>query len=412
MATLKDQMMRLRLLGVLVFATCSAAENPPREQAPVDIHGTVFLDQNGNGSQDEGEPGVAGAAVSDQIDVVRASPSGSFRLEHSAGYGLVFVTVPHGYAAEGPFWKRLTLDAGSERVDFPLVQRGRVDDFTFLHASDTHLSKESLPRMERLRELAGALHPDFILITGDLVRDALRVSQQVAGDYFDMLVEEIAKFPVPVWTVPGNHDVFGIERQLSHVSPDHPLYGKEMYRHLLGPNYYSFTYGGVHFIGLDTIDFDDQWYYGHVDATQLAWLERDLSHVAPETTVVTFNHIPFATSLEMLAGYRETPPAPTLITVDGKTQFRHTVANAEDVLAILRQHRFPLALGGHLHAREMLAFEAGGQRTRFHQAAAVVGTNWVAGLEMVSGVTLYRVRGGEIDDGTFLPLDQPHSAAE
>ena len=53
--------------------------------------------------------------------------------------------------------------------------------------------------------------------------------------------------------------------------------GKRMYRHYLGPNYYSFTWGGVRFVGLDTADVDDLWYYGHLDPDQLAWLERDLT---------------------------------------------------------------------------------------------------------------------------------------
>jgi hypothetical protein len=42
---------------------------------------------------------------------------------------------------------------------------------------------------------------------------------------------------------------------------------------------------------------------------------------------------------------------------------------------------------------------------RFHQAAAVVGPSEAAGLKLVSGVTVYRVKEGRVDDGTFLPLD-------
>jgi len=400
--------MRKLIVGaVLLTATHVAAQVPASGPAPVEIHGSVFVDQNGNGSRDDGEPGVAGAAVSDQVDVVATGPNGEFRLERSQGFGLVFVSLPDGYLAAGRFWKRLSGSAGSERIDFPLRQSGRADDFTFVHASDPHLSQSSLPRLVKLRELARTLSPAFVLITGDLVKDSLRVAEAEALGYFDLLVDELGKFPVPVWTVPGNHDIFGIERHLSGVTPDRPLYGKEMYRHRLGPNYFSFNYGGVHFVGIDSVDYDDQWYYGHVDATQLAWLERDLALLAPETAVVTFQHIPLITSIEVLAGYRDESPAPTLITVEGKTQFRHSVANAEAVLALLRRHRFPLALGGHMHSREMLVFETGGQRTRFHQSAAILGPNQVGGLEMRSGVTLYRVRGGEIDDGTFLPLDPP-----
>jgi 3',5'-cyclic AMP phosphodiesterase CpdA len=188
------------------------------------------------------------------------------------------------------------------------------------------------------------------------------------------------------------------------VSPAHPLYGKRMYRHYFGPDYYSFTRGGVHFVGLNTVDIDDLWYYGHVDSVQVAWLERDLAQVPAGMPVVTFDHIPFFSSFEALSGYRDAPPAPTLITVNGKTVFRHTVSNATEVLAVLRRKRHVLALGGHIHAVEHLEFETEGVRTRFNQISAIVAPTESGGMHFPSGVTLYTVRGGEIDAGRFIPL--------
>jgi 3',5'-cyclic AMP phosphodiesterase CpdA len=205
--------------------------------------------------------------------------------------------------------------------------------------------------------------------------------------------------------VPGNHENFGIEREKSGISADHPLYGKQMYRHYLGPNYYSFTWGGVRFLGLDSIDVDDMWYYGHVDAAQLEWIKRDLAATPDTTPVVTFNHIPFSSAAERLDAYRDEPPAPTLITVNGKTQFRHLVSNTADVLAALKPHRLEIALGGHLHARETLEYRTDDGLLRFHQAGAVVGPSKPGGITMASGVTLYRVKAGTVDGGTFLPLE-------
>jgi 3',5'-cyclic AMP phosphodiesterase CpdA len=163
----------------------------------------------------------------------------------------------------------------------------------------------------------------------------------------------------------------------------------------------------VHFVGLNTVDIDDLWYYGHVDSLQLAWLERDLALVPPQMPVVTFDHIPFVTTIEALSGYRDAPPAPTVITVKGRTVFRHTVSNAAVVLAVLRKRRHVLALGGHLHAAERVEYEVEGVRTRFHQSAAVVAPSGAAGLRFPSGLTVYTVRAGEIDDGRFVPLGLP-----
>src|SRR5262249_3021213 len=162
------------------------------------------------------------------------------------------------------------------------------------------------------------------------------------------------------------------ERDTSHVSTTHPLYGRKMYRHYFGPDYYSFTRGGVHFVGLNTVDIDDQHYYGHVDSVQLAWLPRDLAVIPPGVPVVTFGHIPFFTTFETINGYDDKSVAPTLITVNGRTTFRHSVSNAAEVLAALRKRNHVLALGGHIHGTERIEYEIEGVKTRFNQISATV----------------------------------------
>jgi hypothetical protein len=383
----------------LALAAAWSAQSP-------DITGIAFVDANANGLRDTGERRLAGVAISNQDAIVATDASGTFRLPRG-GYGVAFVSIPDGYRAVGSFWR--TVADSTSSLSFPLAPTTRAREFTFVHASDTHIAPASVERTRRLRALVDSLAPAFVLITGDLVRDALRVSEGEATSYYDLFAREIGAFRTPVWTALGNHEIFGIERHQSLVSPKHPLYGRRMYRHYRGPDYYSFTHGGVHFVGLNTADIDDLWYYGHVDSVQLAWLERDLALVPPGMPVVTFNHIPFVTTIEGLNGYREGGPAPTLITVKGRTVFRHTVSNAADVLALLRKRRHVLALGGHLHAAEHLEYEIDGVRTRFHQGAAVIGPSRAGGLQFPSGVTVYTVRAGEIDAGRFVPLGIPES---
>jgi predicted MPP superfamily phosphohydrolase len=386
------------------LTTAGAAALVPQNAAPPTIHGMVFHDINGNRVRDGNEPGLQGVVVSDQQSVTATAADGTWKLDLPPGGRVVYVSVPDGWNSPGPFWRALAAGADDTPLDFPLVRRAAAQEFTFIHASDTHLSAESRPRMKLLRALVDRAKPAFVLITGDLVRDALRVGEAEARSYYEMLVAEVKQFTAPVWTVPGNHENFGIEREKSGVSADHPLYGKQMYRHYLGPNYYSFTWGGIRFLGLDSIDVDDMWYYGHVDAAQLEWIKRDLAATPDRMPVVTFNHIPFSSAAERLDRYRDEPPAPTLITVNGKTQFRHLVSNTAEVLAALKPHRLEIALGGHLHARETLEYRTADGMLRFHQAAAVVGPSKPGGLTMASGVTLYRVKAGSVDGGTFLPL--------
>lgn len=397
-----------------LFLILAAASVPfpakPQEMAARVIRGVVFEDANGNGKRDTGERGVAGVGVSDQTSVVTSGADGGYQMEAAAGAGVVFVSLPDGWATVGRIWRPIEETSGEQRADFALRTRAKAAEFTFVHASDTHVNAASLPRLQRLREQVEKLHPAFVLITGDLVKDALRVPESEARGYYEMFVAEIARFTVPVWTVPGNHENFGIERSKSKVSAEHPLYGKKMYRHFLGPNYYSFTWGGVRFVGLDSVDIsadtNDDWYYGHFDAAQLAWLKSDLANVAKGAPVVTFNHIPMATAVEQMAGYMDGGTAPSLIRINGKMQYRHLVSNTAELLAVLKPLRLEIALGGHMHVRESLVYQTENGPVRFQQAAAIVEASKVAGVTMASGFTVYRVKNGKIDDGVFFPLEK------
>lgn len=397
------------ILSALLLSSLAGAAAPAGAQAvselserPLAVTGVVFRDDDGDGTRDPGEPGLAGVGVSNQVDVTTTDEEGRFALS-SPSYGVVFVVRPDGYAPTGPFWTRV---GDGDRVSFGLTPAETPTRFTFVHASDPHVSEESVGRLRRFREMVDSIGPAFVILTGDLVRDALRVDESEARSYYDLLLAELARFPVPVHTVPGNHEKFGIERHSSLVSPDHPLYGNRMYRSYLGPNYHAFAYGGVHFLGLDTVDYDDQWYHGHVDDVQLAWMRAEMERIGPDRPVVTFNHIPFVSGGDPRIGFREEGLAPTTIRIDGRTVFRHTVYNHEAALTAVGP-RLEVALGGHIHMRESLLYVTADGEQRLHQAAAIVGPGpeGAAGYGPISGFTVYRVEDGHVDDGTFVRLD-------
>ena len=399
-------------IALLALATClsvaASAQSSvsPAPAAPPALsrsatHGTVFVDRNANGRRDAGEPGLAGVAVSNQDEVTLTDAQGAYALG-ATGYGAVFVSLPRGYRSVGAFWHRAD---GAGAVDFALEPHEEAVPFVFALASDTHISEASVARTRRLRAVVDSAGPDFALITGDLVRDALRVGEAEATGYYRLFGAESDAFRTPVFTVMGNHENFGIERHLSLVPKTHPLYGRGMYRAFRGPDYYSFNAGGIHFVGLNSVDFQDLWYYGHVDSLQVAWLRRDLAVVPAGTPIVTFNHIPFYSISEELSGYTDGGPAPSLITIDGKPQFRHTVSNVAEVLKAIAPRPYPLALAGHVHFRERIALELSGGTMRFHQSAATIAPTSSAFGVQPSGVTFYTVRDGVVDDGRFVPLD-------
>jgi hypothetical protein len=257
---------------------------PAMLAAQATLRVTAFDDRNGNGARDAGERPIPGVVISNQREVASTNASGIARIERSPT-GIVFVSLPDGYRSVGPFW-RVPAPADSE-LTFALQPAPAPRAFTFVHASDPHIEPANVDRTRRLRQLVDSIRPNFTIITGDLVRDAMSQQESRARSYFELFEAETRGFPKPMWTVPGNHDHFGIIRSRSHVPETHPLYDRGMYRQHRGPDYYSFTYGGVHFVGLNTLMADDSAYYGRVDSLQLAWLRRDLATIAPTVPVVT-----------------------------------------------------------------------------------------------------------------------------
>jgi len=389
---------RLTLLAASMLAASRAAAQE------ASIHGVVYADANANGTRDASEHGVLGVIVSNQRDVVVTDSLGRFQIP-AGTTGIVFVSVPDGFRSSGAFWRATT--AAPASVDFGLVRQAQSRTFSFVHASDSHIAPENVDRFRRFLQMTDSLGPAFVLMGGDLVRDAMSQSEANARSYFDLYVAEAKSFHTPVWTIPGNHDHYGIIRSRSHADPANPLYNRGMYRQYFGPDYYSFTYGGIHFIGLNTISPDDSAYYGDVDSVQMEWLKRDLSHVPATMPIVTFNHIPMISSWTTLIGYDEDPLVASLAKVNGKKQFRHTVGNVLEVLEALRGQRYVLALGSHLHAPERSSFVSDGVQLRSEVSAAIVGGQDLGPVIIPSGFTLYTVRDGTIDAGQFVRLDPP-----
>ncbi len=91
---------------------------------------------------------------------------------------------------------------------------------------------------------------------------------------------------------------------------------------------------------------------------------------------------------------------------NGKQQFRHTVSNAHEVLALFKDHNYPLNLTGHYHFRQAFWYESMGQKIRFEQTAAVVGDTEEGDIKLPSGVTLYTVKNGVVSEGKFIKLEK------
>jgi Icc protein len=390
--------------AILVIILFTTSPDTLAQTSSILIKGSVFVDSNNNGQRDANENGIKGVTVSDQATAVVTDDAGFFQFTSSKNLGFVVITQPDGFTTKGIFWKKIPAAQSEVTLDFPLTKSSKPTKFTFIHASDTHIADASLARTQKLKALTDSLKPAFVIVTGDLIKDALRVDEAESKRLYEMYVREISKFSVPVWNVPGNHEIFGIERQFSLVSSKNPLFGKKMYRHYLGPDYYSFNYGGVHFIGLNSVDYEDLWYYGHIDSLQMEWLKKDIVNVPKTTPIVTFNHIPFYSGGHSMWEFEPEGNFSSIINVRGKKVFRHVVDNAMDVMALLNDYNFPMALSGHYHASQQFTIDGAKKKIKFYQTGAVVGPSETGIIKMPSGVTLYTVENGKIDDGKFIVL--------
>lgn len=220
-----------------------------------------------------------------------------------------------------------------------------AEKFSFAFITDIHLQKEDQAPEGFRKAIAdiNALQPDFVLTGGDLIMDALEEPYESADSLYDMYVEEVKGFNMPVYNTIGNHELFGIY-EVSGVSPDHPEYRYGMYEKRIGETYYSFDHKGWHFIVLNVIqDTEDREYIGMVDEVQMEWLKADLLEVDPKTPIVISTHIPFITVFTQILYGEYAPDYHGLV-----------VENARDVLDLFAAHNLKLVLQGHLHYLEYI----------------------------------------------------------
>ena len=100
---------------------------------------------------------------------------------------------------------------------------------------------------------------------------------------FDTLQQVMSELSVPVFYVPGEHDV---------LEDDGKSYLERFGKGTSGAGWHSFDHGGVHFVGLVNVVNLKAGGLGTLGDEQLAWLENDVKRLTSSTPVVVFAHIP------------------------------------------------------------------------------------------------------------------------
>jgi acid phosphatase type 7 len=185
---------------------------------------------------------------------------------------------------------------------------------------------------------------DMVLLLGDnAYPNGMDNEYQV--NFFDMYQSHFLKNNV-LWAVPGNHEYYAASRT-SRTIPYYSIFtlpkGGEAGGVPSGSeSYYSFDYGNVHFIALDSDGIEENQYrlYDTI-SPQVNWLKRDLAAKRQPWTIVMFHHPPH-------------------------TKNSHD-SDAEEELALIRQNITPIlerykvdvVLSGHSHIYERSVFIKG-----------------------------------------------------
>lgn len=161
---------------------------------------------------------------------------------------------------------------------------GGVEGLRFVQISDSHIGFDKPANTDvtaTLREAIAKIKaepepPAFVLHTGDLTH----LSRPAE---FDTLQQVLSELSVPVFYVPGEHDVLD-EGGKSYLE----RFGKGT----SGAGWHSFDHGGVHFIGLVNVVDLKAGGLGTLGNEQLEWMEKDVKSLASSTPIVVFAHIP------------------------------------------------------------------------------------------------------------------------
>lgn len=226
---------------------------------------------------------------------------------------LIADTIQHGRFEYDSFTKaavgtmiRVTIPAGTPEELYDLIVKSGGETnlskrsvkvlktfrnpHRFIHISDPHVSRQwigapengyakELELLDRFIEAANIIHPEYIIVTGDIIHDYTRFDADSLGwggvvrsgfNHPPLAAEKyknffegahgfsgVYGFNAPVFSIPGNHDFYG------PAADDYPAKAAQWNR-LMGKRVYGFSYGDTRIIASDdylgdpVIDIPDQ----------------------------------------------------------------------------------------------------------------------------------------------------------
>ena len=250
-------------------------------------------------SSEEGP--VANVVVSDGTEVTVTDDKGIYELKSAKKWGYVFISVPSGYevAAEGVFPQFYQTLKGAadvvEQKDFKLTKVDGQDRYKLFLLGDMHLANRTNDAAQFTQFTTDlnaymAQHSGqkmYALTLGDMTWDLYWYKNNYALPQYRETINRQVK-NLQIYHTMGNHDNDFM------TTSDYDAAVK--YVDCIGPTFYSFNIGQVHYVVMDNIDCsaydgtDSRNYVKKLSNEQLKWLAKDLAYVDKSTPLIVAMH--------------------------------------------------------------------------------------------------------------------------
>lgn len=346
-------------------------ETPESEITPPAEGATIY----GKVLSNTGNP-IADVAVSDGVNVTLTDANGCYSLISDKSKGYVFVSVPGNYTAEVSdnlykFWQKLTLLPSTlETHNFTLHPADNIS-YTVLISADQHIAD----RVDDLKQFNDKVLPDmnntivaergkgnkvYSLTLGDISWEQFWTANSFG---LEDALKCFRTLDCPSYHTIGNHD------NDPYISDD--WLSSWIFRRLMGPNYYSFNIGEVHYVSLDNVIYNnpnatdsqmgERSYDRALTQEQLDWLEKDLAMLKDKSApIVICAHVPFYSD-------------PTLSS--GAAVTKRNMLNMEDLETVLKPFTNITLFSGHYH-RNYTVVSPFNPYIKEHNVASLSATLW------------------------------------
>lgn len=316
------------LAAAALLASCGDKDNDPKPKPdepvnptpkPTDILDVPDKDGfNIKGVVYEGETPISGVSVSDGVSVATTDEYGRYYLNTDKTRKHVFVSLPSGYSADcdkiyPKFYSTFKATDRNvvEQHNFKL-NKNEKKDYVVIAIADMHIANvrqtpeqftnKFLPDLNETIDSYKMQGKDVYVITlGDESHDLYWYSKNLALGATKPYLEKIH---APLFNCMGNHD------NDPYCADD--FLAENVWRNEMGPTYYSFNIGDIHYVVLDNIRYTnkggaqgtigDREYDKSLTAEQYDWLSKDLAKVSKSTPVVVCMHAPYFEKAKLYNG--------------------------------------------------------------------------------------------------------------